>query len=98
MRVGAARPQQPRQRDAERREQREAGGQADDGKGQQPAERLGIDQKRMADPVKAGEEIAEAEPPAGDGRGGHAAAPRPAAEPSISQTSDRKSENSSGQN
>ena len=90
MRSGAARPEQARERDAERGEDREHRRQADDRERQQPAEGLRVDQKGVADPIKAGEEIAEAEPPAAS-RPRRARRPngRPPA-PSISQTSDRK--------
>ena len=59
-----ARPQQARQRDAERGEDREHCRQADDRDRQQPAEGRRIDQEGITDPIKAGEKIAEAEPPA----------------------------------
>src|SRR5262249_42022415 len=49
------------------------GGQRNDRERQQPAEGLGVDQKRMADPIEAGEEIAEAEPPADRGGREHSA-------------------------
>ena len=76
--------------------EREIGRQAGDRDRQQPAEGLGIDQEGVADPVKPGEEIAEAEAPAG-GRRGQAPLQRPAAEPSTSQTSTGKVRNSIGQ-
>ncbi len=69
----AARPDQPRQREPQRGKERQAGRQPDDRERQQPAEDLGVDQKRVADPIEAGEEIAEAEPPARGRRRHHAA-------------------------
>ena len=57
-----------RQRDAESSVDRRHRGQADHRERQQPAESRRIDQKGVADPIKAGDEIAEAEPPAGRGR------------------------------
>ena len=66
-------PQGAGQRDAERGEEREHRRQADDRDRQQPAEGRRIDQKGIADPIKADEKIAEAEPPADAGRRGDAA-------------------------
>ena len=62
---GVAGPDQPRQRKAERGEQREIGRQAEHRERQQPCEGRGIDQEGIADPVQARHEITEAEPPAG---------------------------------
>ena len=50
-------------------EQGKAAGQQRDGKGEQHGEDLGLDEEGLADPEQAGQEIAEAEPPA-DGSGG----------------------------
>ena len=50
-------------------EQGKAARQQRDRKGEQPGEDLGLDQEGLADPEQAGQEIAEAEPPA-DGGGG----------------------------
>ena len=58
-------------------EDREPGRQRRDRERQQPAEGLGVDQERVADPVEPGDEIAEAEPPAGDRRPPDAAASGP---------------------
>ena len=69
-----ARPEQPRQREAEAGVAGHAGRQRDDRERQQPAEGLGVDQECVADPIKTGEEIAEAEPPAGDRRARQSAA------------------------
>ena len=63
-----ARPEHARERQAEGRVAGHARRQRDDRERQQPAEGLGVDQKGVADPIEPGEEIAEAEPPAGDRR------------------------------
>ena len=60
----AARPDQPRECECKRSVEREPSGQADHRQWQQPAEHLGVDQKRIPDPVEAGEEVSKAEPPA----------------------------------
>ena len=59
-----ARPQQARQRKAKRGEDRQHCRQAEDRDRQQPAKGRRIDQEGIANPIKAGEKIAEAEPPA----------------------------------
>ena len=74
-RVGPRVHSSARQREAEAGVAGHAGRQRDDRERQQPAEDLGIDQKGVADPIEPGEEIAEAEPPAGDRRAGSAAEP-----------------------
>ena len=66
------------------------------GERQQPGESLGVDQKRKADPVEPGDEIAEPEPPAADRRGAITPPSRPADAPSISQTATGKVTNSTG--
>ena len=50
-------------------EQGKAGGQQGDGQGEQHGKGLGFDEKRFADPEQAGQEVAEAEPPADRGGG-----------------------------
>ena len=50
---GAARPEQPRQREAKAHVDRHRRRKPDDRDRQQPAEGLGVDQKRVADPVKS---------------------------------------------
>ena len=67
------RPQHPRHRHSERSKERKHRRQADDRDREQPAEGRRIDQEGVADPVEAGEEIAEAEPPARRRRDGDAA-------------------------
>jgi hypothetical protein len=83
---GPARPQEARQRDAERDENRQPRRQADHGNRQQPAKGRRIDEEGIADPIKAGEKVAEAEPPPVVAA---PVAPRqlPLPAPSISQTS-----------
>ena len=66
-------PQELRRGRAETPEEREAGRQPDHRHRHEPAEDVGFDEERLADPPEAGEEIAEAEPPA-DGEGGQEAA------------------------
>ena len=46
-------------------EQGEPGGNRDHREGQEPAELVSLDEQRHSDPVEAGEEVAESEPPAG---------------------------------
>ena len=70
---GIAGPDQPRQRKAERGEQREIGGQAQHRERHQPGEGRRIDQEGVADPVQSRHEIAEPEPEAGHRRRRHAA-------------------------
>ena len=62
-RVGA--PDQPRQREAEARKDRQRGRQAEHAERQRPGELVGVDEKRRPEPPQAGDEIAEAPPPAG---------------------------------
>ena len=62
-------PKQARDAEAEAGVKRQIGRQANDGDRQQPAEGLGVDQEGVADPIKAGDEIAEAEAPADARRG-----------------------------
>src|SRR5262249_61202803 len=80
----ASGPTQYRERNAKRGKQRETGRHQRDRERQQPAERLGVDQERVADPIEPGEEISESEPPA-RGRCRNEAAPaagrRPVDEP-----------------
>ena len=63
------RPQQPRQREAERREHGEAGRNAQHRERQRPGELVRFDQHGGAQPPETGDEIAKPEPPAG-ARGG----------------------------
>jgi len=51
--------------DHQRRENRESHGQAADREGREPAERFGIDQQSVGDPIEACDEMTEAEPPTG---------------------------------
>ena len=61
---GSTHPDQSRRRQSERSVECEVGGQAGDCHRQQPAERFYIDQKRVTDPIEAGEKIPEPEAPA----------------------------------
>ena len=88
-----ARPDQRASAEPQRREDRQAGRQRDHRERQQPAEGLGIDQERMADPIETGQEIAEAEPPARAGRRQHAAEPprrRPVDQPDQDRKGDER--------
>src|SRR6185437_1076104 len=69
-------PHQACRGETERRIKREVGRQSRYRNRQQPAKGLGVDKESVADPVKTGDEISEAETPAGDGRG-YRAAPAP---------------------
>ncbi len=64
---GPASPERARQRESGAVKIASPAGKRGDRNRQQPAEGLGIDQEGVADPVEAGEEISEAEEPAGDG-------------------------------
>ena len=61
----AVRPEEARKHVAQAVKQRQHRGQTHDGERKRPGEIVGIHQKRIADPPEAGDEIAEAEPPAG---------------------------------
>src|SRR5579885_3301578 len=63
----ATHPYEPCGGNADRSVDRQHGRQPADGHRQQPAKRLGVDEKGVADPIKAGQEVAEAEAPAGAG-------------------------------
>jgi hypothetical protein len=71
---GAACPQKTRQRYGDSSEDRKPRRQADHREWQQPAEGGCVDQKGVADPIEAGEKVAEAEPPA-DRHGRHCSGP-----------------------
>ena len=90
MRGQPSRPQEARQRGAERPEERQAGGQVRPPRTASARELIRLDEKGRADPPQAGDERAEAESPADNSRrraaGGTAPAPLAAVAPSISQT------------
>ena len=86
---GIPRPDQARQREAERREQREVGRQAEHRERHQPGKGRRIDQEGVAGPVQPGHEIAEPEPEARHRRRRHAA-PFPGRRPVDQPDRDRK--------
>ena len=71
-----AAPEKPRHNRRKAVEKGVREGDADHGEGQSPGEVVGLDQKSLADPPEASEEIAETEPPA-DGES-RPKAPQPA--------------------
>ncbi len=64
MRLAALPPDEARQHGADTPEKCQPGGQQKYGEGKQPGKRLRFHEEGAADPPKAGEEIAETEPPA----------------------------------
>ena len=81
-RVGAGSPERRCQRRRRRIEQRKTCRHQQDGKRHQDGKDLGFDQERFADPEQAGEEVAEAEPPADlGGRSRRPRVPAPVAGP-----------------
>ena len=70
-----ARPDEPREGKPQTGEEREISRQSRDSDRQQPSKSLGVDQEGIADPIEAGEEIAETETPAGYEGSHHAAEP-----------------------